>query len=175
MHKSHFFKVKPISIIVVVAMILIFYQNCSKDMGFNSAISTSTQCSNKIQTSNLLKIVKANQLNCHDHSMYNCESRVFNENISNEVQTHRTCILVEANPLCAPTKIHLFNTSSARLIGNTSEIEFQEGGEYNRQEASCNYYDTSLKINLLRAEANTTEEALKKLLLMCYDAQNLKD
>lgn len=150
-------------------------------MGFNSASlsstinTTSSQCLNKIQSSNLAKTAQSNQLNCDDFSNYNCELRVFKENIQNEVNSEPTCILINAQEVCIPTTIHHYNTSNARHIANTDEAEFREGAEYNRQEANCNYYDARIKLNLIRAEAETIPDAINSVLEKCSQAKKLKE
>ena len=167
---------KTAFIVCSITIFIISFQNCSKnETSFNSASIVSTQCASKIKSSTLSLIANADQLRCTSKVNYSCESRVFKESVQNEVHDSSTCTLVDAKEFCIHTTIRNFNTSLARNIASLDENQFNEGGEFNRQESNCSYFDITEKMSLLRSDADTTEQALENLIAKCFDAQKLKE
>lgn len=159
---------------VTVLALLVFYQNCSKSGVFNAASSVeslSSQCVSKMQAANLQKIANADGLNCFNPTNYSCELRNFNETVSNEVKSEQTCILVGAENFCVATTLRNFNTSSARKIAGIDESDFRDGGDYNREEANCNYFDITVQSSLLQSSAENTATALADIVKQCNESQ----
>lgn len=170
-------RLKPISFLSVMSFaLLFFYQNCSsKDGTFTSASIVSSQCTSKLAAANLVKVANANQLNCSNSANYSCDLRVFNESFKNEVTDKKTCISLAGKDFCVSGSERHYDTSGARNIANTDASEFNPGGDYNRREANCSYFDISQNMSLLQAEGEITELALADLVAQCSVAQKLKE
>lgn len=170
------FRLKSLVVISLAAITLLLYQNCStKEAGFNSASNTSSQCTTKMQAANLKSAIASNQLDCTSLINYSCETRKFAESVLNEVIAGNTCIVIDTKEICVPTITRHFNTSAARQIAGVDESEFREGGDFNRQESNCRYFDISKNMNLLRSEDETAGMALNNLVAKCIDAQRLRE
>ncbi|MEK6627743.1 MAG: hypothetical protein AABY53_03885 [Bdellovibrionota bacterium] len=160
---------------VSVLGLLVFYQNCSKG-GFTAASSTalaslSSQCSAKVQATNLQKVSNADGLNCLNQTNYSCELRNFSEIAANEVKPSQTCILVGDESFCVPTTIRNYDTSPARKMASIDENDFRSGGEYNRQEANCNYFDITIQSSLMQSSGEDTAAALADIVKQCNESQ----
>ena len=118
-------------------------------------------------------LAENNLLDCSNLVNYSCETRSFGENLVNEVLQGQTCIFIDTKEICVPTVNRMFNTSAARQVYGYSEIDFSEGGEFNRHESNCSYFDISKNMNLLRVENEVASVALRNLVTKCSEAQQV--
>ncbi len=163
---------KKVILFLSLMLLPFLFQNCSKEGGFNSvASSLSTLCLSKLQATNLVKLANYDQLNCEEAQHYSCETRFFNPDVNDSYGESQVCL---DNSFCVTSKNRNFSTAKARQIANTSENEFAEGGDYNRLEANCNYFNKPNELFLLQAEAPSVEEALQKVKALCLDARARK-
>lgn len=165
-----FFRIKKILAFASLLALPFLYQNCSKESAFSSASSLTTQCINKLQSLNLTKLIKTNQLNCEDARHYNCEVRFFNPDTEEIFNEDLTCLINDSS-FCAQTKNRYFNTAKAREIEGSTAADFEFGGDYNRIEAHCSYFNSSSEHSLIKIDSDTAIDALEKVKTKCLEAQ----
>ena len=127
------------SLLVILPILLLGFQNCAKFAISDSLSKLSASCSAKIQEQApaIAKLLSASALDCESPQNYKCLVRTFSPDVENATHETTACLPGDSKT-CVPTTEISFDTKSARNSKYDAGA-FSPGGDYNRVEAQCSH------------------------------------
>jgi hypothetical protein len=105
---------------------------------------------------------------CDDVSNFACERRIFRPGAISTQSTETECFSIgRKSDVCVQVAKNSYDTEAAR--DGADPKEFEEGGEFNREEIQC--WNTKVQrqsIALIQADANSLSQALNLSIERCY-------
>jgi hypothetical protein len=154
-------------LIPATLVILFGFSNCGS---YEPSLTSLTELSAQTCTAQARAKISADFSSsvCDDISNFECERRVFRPGIVSGQSEKIECFSIgRKSDVCVSVTTNSFDTEGARASSDPKE--FEEGGEFNREEIQC--WNTKVQkqsIALIQAEASSLSEALDLALDECY-------
>lgn len=155
---------------VMFGICMLAFNNCSNGFRIDEPLAGSTtansQCRQKIMSAAKSEIIKNASL-CESPVNYHCDLRRFRPGVGTATTQEVQCpTLAGLGEACISVTVYNFDTS--RQLASAETRDSNEGGSYNRDEASCiNTQITSQHVALIQAEGDSVNEAFEKSLELC--------
>ncbi|MGE0631138.1 MAG: hypothetical protein AB7O96_01930 [Pseudobdellovibrionaceae bacterium] len=146
---------------------LLIFQHLNKNETLIQEPSQPLQCEADLRTVVALLPLDRDNLDCEKSENYSCERRIFRPDIETSEYDIFQCPLQNN---CLRVTTRLFDTSSAMQTDFSLE-EFEDGGEYNREQVKCQHKTVYRGLALFEGEANTIEVAYAQALEACQRAK----